>query len=87
MRWPQQAQTVTLNGTVFLIHDQHDSSSHTLMGALGATYFLSKRTSLYAQVGIADNHGTENIGLTLDGARDGVRGTTVGANVGIAHNF
>jgi predicted porin len=78
---------ISFNGSVYLIHDQHDSASHTVMGALGATYFLSSRTSLYAQVGVADNHGTENIGLALDGAADGVRGTTVGANVGITHNF
>lgn len=57
------------------------------MGAVGATYNLSKRTALYAQMGIANNHGAMNTGLSVDGALYGVQGTTVGADIGVRHLF
>lgn len=76
-----------LSATVFYIKDQHDPNSHTVMAALGAQYYLSKHTQLYAQAGLVDNHGTENIGLALDGAMHAGQGTTVGATLGITHAF
>jgi predicted porin len=57
------------------------------MGALGAQYFLSKHTSLYGQVGVVNNHGAMNTGLSIDGALNEVQGTTVGADLGIRHVF
>lgn len=76
-----------LNASVFYIDDRHESSSHSLLAALGTQYFLSKHTSLYAQAGMVQNRGTENIGLALDGAMHAPHGTSVGATVGITHGF
>lgn len=71
----------------WVIKDQHDSRSHALVASLGTEYFLSRRTSLYANVGIANNHGNENAGLSLEGDVNSVLGTTIGADVGIVHRF
>jgi predicted porin len=58
-----------------------------VMGALGATYFVSKRTSFYVQVGAVDNQGLMNTGISTNGATFGVQGTTVAALVGLRHTF
>jgi hypothetical protein len=58
-----------------------------LLAALGASYFLSKRTTLYAQVAWVNNHGAMNTGLSIGGALYGTCGTTVGATVGIRHSL
>ncbi|MCL4661350.1 porin [Burkholderia multivorans] len=76
-----------ISGGVYVTSDRNDSSNHSLVVALGTQYFLSKRTALYAQVGVVNNHGTMNTGLALNGALNGVKGTTVGANVGIRQSF
>jgi predicted porin len=76
-----------VSSDVYYVKDQHESSSHALEASLAAEYYLSRRTTLYAQVGIANNQGTENLGLSLDGAFTGVRGTTTGMDVGILHKF
>lgn len=76
-----------LTATAFYVDDRDDSSSHSVVAALGTQYFLSKHTSLYAQVGMVDNHGTENIGLSLDGLMHAPHGTTVGATMGMTHSF
>jgi predicted porin len=76
-----------LNGGIYYTTDRNHSENHSVMGALGATYNLSKRTAVYAQAGIVENHGTMNTGLSLNGALYGVRGTTVGADVGVRHVF
>ncbi|MDR7009632.1 porin [Paraburkholderia strydomiana] len=49
----------------YYIRDKNDSNNHSVTTELGASYFLSKRTTLYAQLGFIDNHGTENGGLTV----------------------
>jgi predicted porin len=67
--------------------DPHESASHSLLAAVGAQYSLSKSTLLYAEVGLANNRGTENIGISVDGAFTGVLGTTTGVSVGILKNF
>jgi predicted porin len=76
-----------LNYGISYIRDRNDSSSHAFTSAFGATYLVSKRTMLYAQAGIVNNKGRQNIGLSIDGALTGVEGTTVGANVGLTHRF
>lgn len=76
-----------LNGGVYYTTDRNHTENHSIMGAVGATCNLSKRTAVYAQAGVVDNHGTMNTGLSLNGALYGVRGTTVGANVGVRHLF
>jgi predicted porin len=76
-----------LNGGVYYSSDRNHTANHSIMGAIGATYNLSKRTALYAQMGIVNNHGAMNTGLSVDGALFGVQGTTVGADVGVRHLF
>ena len=79
-----------LNVGVWYVSDRNDSSSHSLMTAAGATYFLSKRTGVYAQVGFVNNHGKANLGLSPGAGATSLFapvGTTTGATVGIMHMF
>ncbi|WP_091784532.1 porin [Paraburkholderia steynii] len=79
--------TLDLNGGVWVTSDRNQSSNRSTLVAFGANYLLSKATSLYGQVGVVNNHGKMNTGLSLSGALYGVEGTTVGAVVGIRHTF
>lgn len=76
-----------LDGGVWITSDRNHTANHSLLTALGASYFLSKRTTLYAQIASVNNHGAMNTGLSVNGALYGVSGTTVGATVGIRHSF
>ncbi|MFD1554238.1 porin [Paraburkholderia silviterrae] len=76
-----------LNGGVWFTSDRNRTTNHSVMGAVGAQYFLSRRTTLYGQVGVVNNHGAMDTGLSINGALNGVTGTTVGANLGIRHVF
>ncbi|MFL9888619.1 porin [Paraburkholderia agricolaris] len=78
-----------LNSGVWLTSDRNQTSNHSLLVALGANYFLSKQTSLYAQVGVLNNHGAMNTGLSVTDVSllNEVRGTTIGANTGVRHTF
>ncbi|VWB53169.1 porin [Burkholderia lata] len=78
---------LNINSGVWYVRDPHDSANHGLVTAMTARYFLSKSTSLYAQVGAANNHGRERLGLSIDNALYGVPGTTVGAILGINKRF
>jgi predicted porin len=78
---------VNLTSGVYYIRDKNDSNNHALVSSLGADYSLSRRTSLYAQVGIVNNHGREAQGMSIDGALEGLPGTTVGTDLGIVHRF
>lgn len=81
---------VDLNAGIWYVEDRNDTSSHSLMSVLGATYFLSKRTGLYAQVGIVNNHGKADLGLTPGVAPMSIfapTGNTTGATIGIMHFF
>ena len=76
-----------LNGGVYYTSDRGNSKNHSIMGALGGQYFISKRTALYGQVGVVDNHGAMDTGLSVNGALFEAPGTTVGANIGVRHSF
>jgi predicted porin len=76
-----------LDGGVWVTSDRDHTANHSLLAALGASYFLSKRTTLYAQVATVNNHGAMNTGLSVNGALYGIHGTTVGSTVGIIHSF
>nr|WP_254602412.1 porin [Burkholderia lata] len=78
---------LNINSGLWYVRDPHDSANHGLVGALTARYFLSKSTSLYAEIGAANNHGHERLGLSIDNALYGVPGTTVGAVLGINKRF
>lgn len=79
--------TFDVNGGVWYTIDRNDSSNHSVLGALGTQYFLSRTTSLYGQIGVVNNHGRMDTGLSIDGALYGTAGTTVGTVVGIRHVF
>jgi predicted porin len=76
-----------VNGGVWVTSDRNHTENHSVMGALGATYFVSTRTSFYAQVGAVNNQGLMNTGISTNGATFGVQGTTVAALVGLRHTF
>lgn len=78
---------LNINAGLWYLRDPHDSDNHAIVSALTTRYFLSKSTSLYAQVGVANNHGTETMGLSIDGAMHGAPGTTIGATLGINKRF
>ncbi|ABB11304.1 porin [Burkholderia lata] len=78
---------LNLNGGIYFTSDRNHTANHSIMGAAGATYNLSKSTALYAQVAVVNNHGTMNTGISADGALYGAQGTTVGADIGIRHFF
>lgn len=79
--------TLNVNGGVWYTTDRNNPTNHSILGAVGAQDFLSKSTSAYAQIGVVNNHGKMNTGLSINGATQGVAGTTVGAVVGIRHFF
>ncbi|MGQ7937563.1 porin [Paraburkholderia sp. D1E] len=83
----QATPFLDIDAGVWYIRNPNESNNHALVSALGTTYSLSKRTALYAQVGVVNNHGREAFGLDVDGALQGPPGTTVGGGVGILHKF
>jgi predicted porin len=76
-----------INGGVYVTSDRDDTSNHSLMASLGTQYFLSRRTTLYAQVGMVNNHGAMNTGLDTSDLLFGNPGTTYGMNIGITQSF
>ncbi|CAD6557696.1 porin [Paraburkholderia sabiae] len=78
---------LNINGGVYYASDRNHTTNHSIMGAVGTTYNLSKRTALYSQFAAVNNHGAMNTGLSINGAFYGVQGTTLGATVGIRHVF
>jgi predicted porin len=60
-----------------------------VLGAIGASYLVSARTSLYAQIGIVNNHGAMNTGLSVTDTSllRGVAGISVVGDIGIRHTF
>jgi len=79
--------TLDVNGGVWVTSDRNHTANHSVLAALGTDYFLSKATTLYAQVGMVNNHGAMNTGLSLTGAMYEVVGTSIGAVLGVRHTF
>jgi len=80
---------IDINGGVWVTSDRNNTSNHSLLTSVGALYYLSKATTLYAQVGVVNNHGAMDTGLSVSslGALYGVKGTTTGVDVGLRHSF
>jgi predicted porin len=76
-----------VNGGVWVTSDRNHTANHSVMGAVGATYLVSKRTWLYVEAGAVNNQGLMNTGISINGATLGVQGTTVAAVVGLRHAF
>lgn len=79
--------TLDINGGVWVTSDRNRTTNHSILASLGTDYFLSKSTVLYAQVGMVNNHGAMNTGLSMIGALYEVTGTSVGTVLGIRHTF
>ncbi|UEP24712.1 porin [Burkholderia ambifaria] len=79
--------TFDVNGGVWVVSDRSHTTNHSITVAIGSEYFLSKSTSLYARLGMINNHGKMNTGLSIIGALNGVRGTTFGGVLGIKKTF
>lgn len=78
---------VIVNGSVGYTSDRNHTANHSILAGLGAQYGLSKRTWLYAQAALVDNHGAMNTGVGISGALHAPRGRTMGADIGIRHAF
>ncbi|WP_321922005.1 porin [Paraburkholderia guartelaensis] len=68
-----------VNAGVYYQQDRVNSGGHSVMGAIGSQFFLSKRTSLYAQVGLVNNTCAHNgvclgSGLSVESGGSGVGG-------------
>jgi predicted porin len=72
---------------VWYTRDGNSGDNHSLLAASGISFALSKRTSLYGQVGYVMNHGRMNTGLSVNNALYEVAGSTVGVSLGIRHLF
>jgi predicted porin len=78
---------VDLNAGVWYEEQRHDTSNHSLLAGVGASYYVSGATTLYAQVAVVENHGGAVTGLSVNDALWGATGTTTGAIVGMRHTF
>ena len=80
---------VVLNAAVYASRDRNVTANKSMLYAGGVQYLLSKRTTLYAQVGVVDNKGGMDTMLAANAAASfsPPQGTTVGVNVGIRHEF
>lgn len=79
---------LTLTGEVFHLRVRN-SANKAWLGAVRASYALSKRSSVYATAGYIDNRGT--LALSVDSAATGAApaaaGNQLGTMVGIKHVF
>lgn len=78
---------IDLNGGVWVTSDRDDTKNHSLLTAISAQYFLSRRTTVYAEFALVNNHGAMDTGLTVNGALYEVAGTSTGVGIGIQHEF
>jgi predicted porin len=78
-----------LNAGVWYETQRHMTTNHSLLAGLGANYYLSRATTLYAQVAVVDNHGNMETGFSAGDADllNSPTGTTTGATIGIRHTF
>jgi predicted porin len=79
---------VDLNAGVWYEQDRHDTTNHSLLAGAGASYFLSRATTLYAQVAVVNNHGPlMDTGLSVTESLNAPSGTTTGVTIGMRHIF
>ncbi|QBR03804.1 porin [Paraburkholderia pallida] len=76
-----------VNAGVYYTRDGNEGANHSILASSGVQFFLSKRTTLYGQVGYVNNHGRMDTGLSINNALFEVSGSTVGASIGIRHMF
>lgn len=80
---------IILDGGVYASRDRNFSANRSMMYGAGASYLLSKRTTLYAQLGVVNNKGAmaTNLAANAPMALHSPEGTTTAVNIGIRHQF
>jgi predicted porin len=78
---------LNVSAGVYYTRDGNDGANHSLMTSAEVQYYLSKRSTLYGQVGYVNNHGHMDTGLSVNNALFEVSGSTMGASVGLRHMF
>jgi hypothetical protein len=48
--------TLNLSAGVWVTRNRDRSDDHSILGAVGAEYYMSKQTTIYSQVGAVNNH-------------------------------
>jgi predicted porin len=79
-----------IHAGVYASRDQDNSANKSMLYSLGTLYLLSKRTSVYAQVGMVHNQGIMQTGLNAQDPKalfNFPAGTTVGMAIGLEHRF
>jgi predicted porin len=80
---------VTVDAGVYASQDRNFSANKSMINGVGANYLVSKRTTLYAQVGVVNNKGemATNLAANAPMALSSPEGTTTAVNIGIRHVF
>jgi predicted porin len=81
------APDILLDAGAYWTRDRNDTKNHSVLFAAGGKYLLSKRSTIYAQVGLVSSGGAMNTGLSINGALFEPAGNTFGATVGLRHAF
>jgi predicted porin len=76
-----------IDGAGYEVRDENNPNNHALVAASSLEYLISKKTTVYTQVGFVNNHGKMPIGLSNNNALNGVVGMTTGVSAGIRHVF
>ncbi|WP_028227863.1 porin [Paraburkholderia ferrariae] len=78
----------SFNAGVYYSRDANVSANKSLLVGAGSQYVLSKRTTLYTQLGVVNNKGEmrSEIASNAPNFVPGL-GTTTGVNIGITHKF
>jgi hypothetical protein len=59
---PASLPTPNLNAGVWVTRNRDRSDDHSILGAVGAEYYMSKQTTIYSQVGAVNDHGAVTLG-------------------------
>ncbi|WP_233868366.1 porin [Paraburkholderia adhaesiva] len=78
---------LNVSAGVYYTRDGNNGTNHSWLTSAEAQFYLSKRTTLYGQLGYVNNHGAMNTGLSVSNALFGTSGSTVGAGLGMRHMF
>jgi predicted porin len=77
-----------VSGGVYASFDRNIKSNKSLLFGAAVEYYLSIRTSLYAQVALVHNNGNMGTGLAVNSGVGGLTaGTATGIGVGLRHFF
>ncbi|WP_322008960.1 porin [Paraburkholderia sp. J12] len=79
--------SLIVDAAVYEVRDERNPDNHTFLTSSSIQYLLSKTTTLYGQLGLVNNHGGMDIGLSINNALNDPAGKTFGASVGIRHLF